>query len=236
MTVEALRDAGVVVDDSDANTWRVEPVRDQRAGRPGRAGPVQRRAVPRRGAGDRRQGDGAGLAAAHHPGRRRDPRHPRRDGRRREPRPRRAHRRGHRRARGHRRRPARRRRAHAGRGRRGRAGRLALPAARHRPPARPRDRPAGRPGRTRSTRLGGDVDRDRGRAADHPGTAARRAVPHLRRPPDGHGRGGPRAARARPGASRTSTPTAKTLPGFTAAVERAWCPARHEPLDAADGA
>ena len=42
--------------------------------------------------------------------------------------------------------------------------------------------------------------RDRGRSADHPRTAARWALPHLRRPPDGDGGGGPRAAGARPGA------------------------------------
>ena len=115
MTVEALRDAGVVVDDGDANTWRVEPSEINAAGRPGRAGPVQRRAVPRRGAGHRRQRAGARLAAAHHPGRRRDPRHLRRDGRRRQPRPRRAHRHRDRASQRARRRPARRRRAHAGR-------------------------------------------------------------------------------------------------------------------------
>ena len=51
-------------------TWRVEPG-PLDVGGCRRAGPVQRRAVPRRRRGDRRPGDGARLAAPHHPGRRR---------------------------------------------------------------------------------------------------------------------------------------------------------------------
>ena len=56
MTVETLRDAGVVVDDARARHLAGRAVRDQRPRRAGRARPVQRRAVPRGRAGHRRPG------------------------------------------------------------------------------------------------------------------------------------------------------------------------------------
>ena len=56
----------------------------------------------------------------------------------------------------------------------------------------PRDRPPRGPaGRALRPRVGRDGDG--GRPADPPGPPARRPVPHLCRPPDGHGRRGPRA-------------------------------------------
>ena len=70
MTVETLRDAGVVVDDAEPNTWRVEPCEINAARRAHRARPLQRRALPRRGPRRGRSGPGAGLAAAHDAGRR----------------------------------------------------------------------------------------------------------------------------------------------------------------------
>ena len=51
-----LRDAGVVVDDLDEHAWRVEPGPLDSRTASDRAGPVQRRAVPRRRRGDRRPG------------------------------------------------------------------------------------------------------------------------------------------------------------------------------------
>src|SRR5665648_52625 len=59
------------------------PLTDPRPRRRGRAGPVQRRRVPGRSLRHRRHPSRPGVAATHHPGRRRDPRHLRRDGRRR---------------------------------------------------------------------------------------------------------------------------------------------------------
>ena len=78
MTVETLRDAGAIVDDSEPNTWRVEPSEINALDvsvEPdlSNAGPVRRRRA-RRG----RHGARARLAAAHDAGRRpaaRDPRH-----------------------------------------------------------------------------------------------------------------------------------------------------------------
>ena len=69
MTVETLRDAGAIVDDSEPNTVARRAVRDQRPRRVGRAGPLQRRALRRRGPRRGRHGARAGVAAAHHPGR-----------------------------------------------------------------------------------------------------------------------------------------------------------------------
>ena len=54
MTVETLRDAGVVVDDGERAHLAGRAERDQRPRRAGRARPVQRRPVPRRGAGHQR--------------------------------------------------------------------------------------------------------------------------------------------------------------------------------------
>ena len=59
-----------------------------------------------------------------------------------------------------------------------------VPAARHRPHPRPRDRPARRAGH-RAARPGRGRDRARRRAVLRAGPAARRHLPHLRRPPDG---------------------------------------------------
>ena len=77
---------------------------------------------------------------------------------------------------------------------------------------RPRDRPArgphGRAQRTSAVRR-----RDRGRSAHHAGALARRAVPHLPRPPHGDGRRGARPAGARDLVEDVAT-TAKTLPDF----------------------
>ena len=76
MTVAMLRQAGVDVDDADA-----EPLAGAaRAGRGAalahRAGPVQRRPVHRRGRGQRGHGAHHRLAGGQHPARRRDPEHP----------------------------------------------------------------------------------------------------------------------------------------------------------------
>ena len=57
MTVEQLRLRGVDVDDSDVEPLAGPAVGDPRGRRTGGAGPVQRRAVPRRGPGHRRQRD-----------------------------------------------------------------------------------------------------------------------------------------------------------------------------------
>ena len=87
----------------------------------------------------------------------------------------------------HRRGPGRGRRADPGhRGGRG-PGRLPVHAARRRPPAAARDGPAGRAhqGDQRARRR---RHRDRRRPAHPPAPAARRGLPHLRRPPHGHRR------------------------------------------------
>ncbi len=70
MTVAALREAGASIDTGDPEPLAGRP---RRAGphRPRhRAGPVQRRAVPGGGAGDRRLGDGATVAGRDQPARR----------------------------------------------------------------------------------------------------------------------------------------------------------------------
>ena len=82
MTVAMLREAGVDVDDTQANRWRVVPRPDRRAALGDRARPVQRGAVPRRRGGHRRDRAHRGLAGGQHAARRRHPRHPREAGRR----------------------------------------------------------------------------------------------------------------------------------------------------------
>ncbi len=148
---------------SEPNRWRVRPAAGARGRRRGGARPVQRGAVPGRGAGHRRPGHGAGLAAQHHPGRRRAARDRHPDGRQR-----RADRRGpdrdrHRHAARHRLRPARRRRAHPGGGGAVPAGLDPVAPARDRPHPGPRDRPDRRAGH-RVQRPGRPRHRDRGRA------------------------------------------------------------------------
>ena len=69
------------VDDAEPNTWRVAPGPVAPRTDRDRAGPVQRGAVPRRRRRHRRRGHRPGLAARTDPGRRRDPRHARPDGR-----------------------------------------------------------------------------------------------------------------------------------------------------------
>ena len=76
MTVSMLRDAGVEVDDTQANRWRVSPGPVAARHWSHRARPVQRRAVPGRGGGQRRQRAGGGVAPGQHPARRRHPRRP----------------------------------------------------------------------------------------------------------------------------------------------------------------
>jgi 5-enolpyruvylshikimate-3-phosphate synthase len=61
MTVAVLRGAGVVVDDSVPNHW-VLPRAHPRLRPADRAGPVQRRAIPGRGPGLRRNRPDSGLA------------------------------------------------------------------------------------------------------------------------------------------------------------------------------
>ena len=80
MTVSMLRDAGVDVDDTQANRWRVVTRSDRGPALEHRARPVQRRAVPGGGGGQRRSRAGDGLAPGQHPTRRRDHRDPREAG------------------------------------------------------------------------------------------------------------------------------------------------------------
>jgi 3-phosphoshikimate 1-carboxyvinyltransferase len=56
MTVEVLRDCGVVVDDSEPNTWRVEPSQIRPLDVEVGTGPVQRRRLPGRSRRHRRYG------------------------------------------------------------------------------------------------------------------------------------------------------------------------------------
>ena len=70
MTVAMLREAGVVVDDSTPNRWRVEPGPIAARHWDHRARPVQRGAVPGRRARHRRTGAGHGLARAQRAARR----------------------------------------------------------------------------------------------------------------------------------------------------------------------
>ena len=140
--------------------------RGQRPRRAGRARPVQRRPVPRGGAGHQRPGPGAGVAAVHDPGRRLHPRRARHDGRRGRARPGRPHRQRRRQHLRHRRRPARLQRAHP-RGRGAvRPRRLPEHHPRGRPHPRARDRPARGPAH-RADRPRRRGRRDRRRAADH---------------------------------------------------------------------
>ncbi len=93
MTVEVLRDSGVLVEDSGDDTWRVHPgsihpVDVEVEPDLSNAAPFLAAALVTGGRGDR-----ARLAGADDPGRRRGARHPRRDGRRRVVRCRRADRR-----------------------------------------------------------------------------------------------------------------------------------------------
>ena len=198
MTVAMLREHGVDVDDSEANRWAVAPGVVKRGRPPDRARPVQRRAVPGAGRRDRRPGHGPRLAAsttqagdalreiltaAGLRGRLSTD-----DGlTRRRPRP----------ARRHRRRPARRRRADS-------RGRRAV-RARRRSPSHLRgiahirghetDRLA-----ALATELGGlgaDVTEHPDGLSFRPGAAARRGLPHLRRPPDGARRRDRRRGRGR---------------------------------------
>ena len=73
MTVEMLRAAGVVVDDSGANTWRVEPGPVSPRRRDRRARPVQRHPVPGRRCRHGWQGPYPVVAGEDDPARRRDP-------------------------------------------------------------------------------------------------------------------------------------------------------------------
>ena len=235
MTVEALRDAGVVIDDGDANTWRVEPseinaLDVQVEPDLSNAAPFLAAALVTGGsvrvpgwpqhttqAGDAIRDildamgadvslDRAGLTVT-----------------------------GSGQLERARRRPARRRRADPGRRRRRRAGRLALLAARHRAPARARDRPAGRPGRRdqRPRRLASSETEDGLRITPAPlhgglfhtyddhRMAMAGAVLGLRVAR----RGGRERRHRRPRPSPTSRSGGAP-----------WCPAAARPLDAADGA
>ena len=180
------------------NVWRVAAGRAAGPGPDGRARPVQRRAVPGRGAGHRRPGDRARTGRAHttQPGdalreiftrmggtceldRARPDLHRRR------PDPR--HRRG----------PARRGRADPGdRGGR-RAGRRRRPSCRGIAHLRLHETDRLAALAKELNALGGEVTRDRRRAADPPAPAARRGLPHLRGPPAGDRRRGARPGRAR---------------------------------------
>ena len=157
------------------------------------ARPVQRRALPRRGGGDPGRGDRARLADRDDPARGRPARAARADGRHQPARRARADPASRRSAAGHR--PGHARDRRAGPRRRGpvRARLQPLPAARPRPHPRPRDRPAQRPhgGADRARLPGRGAPR---RPGPEPRADARRALPHLRRPPDGPRRGRARAA------------------------------------------
>ena len=69
----APRSVGVAVDDSGANTWRVEPGPVAPFDRDGRTGPVERDAVPGRRRRRRRHRPRPVMAGPNHPARRRDP-------------------------------------------------------------------------------------------------------------------------------------------------------------------
>ena len=71
---------------------------------------------------------------------------------------------------------------------------------------------------------------------DHPAPAARRHLPHLRRPPDGHGRRGARAGACPASSSRTSAPSPRPCPSSPGCGTR--CSAtgsRRAPDGAGDG-
>ena len=219
MTVAMLREHGVEVDDSEANRWAVapgvvkpvdhliEPDLSNAAPFLALAAVTGGRVVVRDWPASTTQaGDALReiLAAAGLHG------HPRR---------RRADRRRPGPARGHRRRPARPRRAHPGGGGAVRAGRRPQPPARRRAHPRPRDRPAGRAGH-RARRPGRRRDRAPGRAVVPARHAARRRLPHLRRPPDGARRGDRRRGRGRR-AGRERRDDQQDVPGLRRLLVRA---------------
>ena len=217
MTVEMLRDAGVVVDDGDEHTWRVEPGEVRALDGPS-SPTCPTPPVPRRGAGHRRPGPRAGVAADTTQGgdfirdvlammgaevvldR-------------------------------------------AGLTVSGGGSISGIDVDLHdaseltpvvaalcaladspehhprgRPHPRPRDRPARRAAH-RDDRARRRRRRDRRRPADPPRPAARRHLPHLRRPPHGHGGRGARAGGARAWSSRTSAPSPRPCPS-SPAVDR----------------
>ena len=81
MTVAVLRGVGVAVDDSVPNQWDRLPRPDPRLRPADRAGPLQRRALPRGGPGHPRHRADPELARRDHPGRRPLARHSDRHGR-----------------------------------------------------------------------------------------------------------------------------------------------------------
>ena len=158
MTVETLRDAGVVVDDADRHTWRVEPSEVNALDvqvEPDLSNAAQFLAAALVTGGTRAR---PRVAAVHDAGRGLHPRRPRHDGRRGRPRPLGPHRLRRRRHPRRRRRPPRLQRAHSGRRgphgarRRARASSAASPTS-------GATRPTGsRPCAPSSGSLGADVD------------------------------------------------------------------------------